>query len=87
MGDKAKGLYGKFHVERIDGSSAPGGKHEGCAYFVLDLSHDVHALPALLAYADSCAADYPLLAADLRARVSEIEARGFAWAGSGGLTR
>ena len=67
MGDPAKGIYDKFRVERRDGSDAPGGKHDGCVYFVLDLIHDKHAFPALLAYADSCEAEYPLLAADLRA--------------------
>lgn len=63
--DANRGLYGKYRVERVDGSSGPGGKHEGCDYFVLDLTHDHHAKAALKAYADSCRADYPLLAADL----------------------
>jgi hypothetical protein len=65
MGDKTRGIYGKFKIERIDGSSAPGGKHAGCFYFTLDLDHDPHAKPALKAYAESCRADYPKLAADL----------------------
>ena len=51
MDDKSKGLYEKFQVCRIDGSHLPGGKHENCDYFVLDLSHDPHAIPALKAYA------------------------------------
>lgn len=59
------GLYRKFVVTRTDGSSAPGGKHADCNYFVLDLTHDVHAIPALKAYADSCRTELPLLAADL----------------------
>jgi hypothetical protein len=63
--DKTKGLYNKFTVTRTDGSSAPGGRHEGCQYFVLDLMHDRHAPAALRAYADSCRADYPALAEDL----------------------
>src|ERR1700758_3049829 len=62
------GLYNKFHIERTDGSSAPGGKHETCKYFVLDVHCDQHAIPALMAYADSCKADYPLLARDLVAQ-------------------
>jgi len=70
MGDKTRGLYGKFHVERTDGKSAPGEKHDGCEYFVLDLTHDPFAVPALKAYADACAAEYPLLAADLRPKVT-----------------
>ena len=63
--DEERGLYGKYRVTRSDGSSAPGGKHEHCEYFVLDLSHDPHALPALRAYADSCRERYPGLARDL----------------------
>jgi hypothetical protein len=64
-GDKSRGLYEKFKVERTDGSSAPGGKHDGCGYFVLDASCDPHAIPALLAYAESCKPEYPALAKDL----------------------
>jgi hypothetical protein len=63
--DKTKGLYNKFTVTRTDGSSAPGVRHEGCQYFVLDLEHDKHAPAALRAYADSCRSEYPALAADL----------------------
>lgn len=70
MGDKNRGLYQKFFVERTDGSSAPGGKHDGCDYFVLDLDHDKHALAAIAAYAASCELEYPLLAAELRAMLS-----------------
>lgn len=66
MGDKSKGLYNKFAVNRKDGKDAPGEKHDGCEYFVLDLTHDIHALPALQAYSESCEKEYPLLAADLR---------------------
>ena len=65
MGDPKRGLYDKFNVRRTDGSSEPGGKHEHCSYFVLDFSHDDHAIPALEAYAASCRTEYPLLAADL----------------------
>lgn len=65
MGDRTRGMYDKFIVDRSDGSSAAGGKHHGCEYFVLDVTHDPHALPALAAYAVSCRADYPLLARDL----------------------
>jgi hypothetical protein len=67
MGDKTRGLYQKFVVERHDGAdqSELSGKHVGCDYLVLDLTHDPHALPAIRAYAESCRAEYPLLAADL----------------------
>jgi hypothetical protein len=60
------GLHSKFYVERTDGQSAPGAKHDGCHYFVLDATHDPHAKAALLAYADSCKVEYPILAQDLR---------------------
>lgn len=73
MGDKTRGLYEKFTVTRNDGTSEPGGKHEGCEYFVLDLTHDKHARAALMKYAESCHGEYPLLANDLWERI----ARGF----------
>lgn len=66
MGDKTRGLYEKFKVERTDGTSKPGGKHDACFYFVLDITCDPHAIPALMAYAEACKADYPLLARDVR---------------------
>lgn len=69
MGDRTRGIYHKFVVSRTDGTSAPGGKHDGCFYFVLDLNHDPHARAALAAYMKSCEAEYPLLAADLRAQL------------------
>jgi hypothetical protein len=68
MNKQAKGLYEKFNVTRTDGRHAPGEKHAGCEYFVLDISHDKHALPAIAAYAESCKADFPLLAADLHSK-------------------
>ena len=77
MSDKAKGLYRKYTVERLDGSSALGGKHADCDYFVLDLIHDEFAHKALIAYALACGQKYPRLAADLRKRARLIaEARG-----------
>ena len=71
---KERGIYGKFEVRRTDGQSAVGEKHDGCAYFVLDLNHDPYAVPAIRAYAGSCAADYPWLAMDLRYAADRIEA-------------
>ena len=65
------GLYNKFRVERIDGSSAIGGKHRNCRYFVLDLDHDPHAAPAIAAYAADCSASRPQLAADLIAMINK----------------
>lgn len=67
------GLYEKFKVERTDGQSEPGEKHHGCEYFVLDLDHDPHAIPALKAYAESCLDDYPQLAHDLKMKWLRLE--------------
>lgn len=62
-----QGIYrNKFNVTRTDGTSSPGGKHANCKYFVLDLNHDPHALPAIRAYAESCKATYPKLAEELQ---------------------
>lgn len=75
MGDRTRGLYGKFWVERTDGKSAPGQKHDGCEYYILDLTHDKYAVPALRAYAEHCEHEYPLLAADLFAKADAIAAK------------
>lgn len=63
------GLYNKFIVTRADGD--PTSKHANDEYFVLNLTTDKHAIPALAAYAEACAAEYPKLADDLRAKVAE----------------
>lgn len=60
-----RGVYRKFHIERTDGGSGPGQKHDGCNYFVLDLTHDPFAIPALRAYAEACRTRRPQLAHDL----------------------
>lgn len=59
------GLHHKFNVTRTDGSSEPGGRHDGCFYFVLDTDHDPYARAALRAYAEACAQDLPELSEDL----------------------
>lgn len=59
------GIYNKFNVTRTDGMDFPGGKHDGCEYFVLDLTHDPFAQAAIVAYAEACEAEYPALARDL----------------------
>lgn len=64
------GLYQKFTVTRTDGTDAPGEKHFGDEYFVLNISSDTNAIPALSAYADACEGTYPQLAIDLRAKIS-----------------
>lgn len=63
-----QGLFRKFDVRRTDGSDAPGGKHDGCEYFVLDVTHDPHAKAVLAAYAAGVEATHPQLAADMRQR-------------------
>jgi hypothetical protein len=73
MGDENRGLYEKFKVTRTDGSSEPGGKHEGCRYFVLDLTHDEFAASALRAYGMACRRDYPALSADLLQIATDLE--------------
>lgn len=63
---KQLGLYNKFRVIREDREDRPGYRHHECRYFVLDMSHDPHAIPALRAYAKSARADgYAVLADDL----------------------
>lgn len=63
--DRKRGLYQRYTVKRVDGSSLPLGRHHHCHYFVIDLNHDIYAGPALEAYADRCIDQYPLLAKDL----------------------
>lgn len=58
-----RGIYNKFNITRTDGTDAPGGKHHGDEYFVLNLTTDKNAIPAIAAYAAACAAEYPALAA------------------------
>lgn len=70
--DAKRGIYSKYTVTRTDGSSGPDGKHEHCAFFVLDLNHDPYAIPALRAYAEACRKEYPGLARDL-ARIVDAE--------------
>ena len=72
MGNRNRGLYGKFIVKRADGTHRPGEKHDGCDYFVLDLTHDPFAVEALAAYASACGREYPLLARDLRAKLQAM---------------
>ncbi len=59
------GVKKKYQVKRLDGKDCRGGKHENCAYYVLDLNHDRYAVAALEAYANACRLDYPELAGDI----------------------
>lgn len=64
--ETSPGLYKKFHVRRTDARDISfHDKHFGCEYFVLDVTHDPFAIPALEAYIDYCRTDLPQLAADL----------------------
>ncbi len=62
---KDTGLYGKFHVSRVDERDQPGGDKENARYFVLDYVNDPFARQALMYYAFVCSKDYPELAQDL----------------------
>lgn len=64
-----QGMFHKFDIRRTDGSSDPGGKHEHCRYFVLDLDHDKHSVDAMRAYAVSCKQSHPQLSADILAQL------------------
>lgn len=63
------GLYRKFNVTRTDGTDRPGGKHHGCEYFVLDLTHDPFAVHAIASYIIACRDQYPSLAHDLEEKL------------------
>ena len=67
-----RGLSRKFDVKRTDGGHQKGRRHHNCRYYVLDLDHDLHALPAIVAYAESCQATHPRLAMDLLRLADEI---------------
>lgn len=69
LDQKSIGLYKKFNVTRTDGKDQPGAKHENDEYFVLNLTSDANAVPALAAYAEACQEKYPALADDLRKKV------------------
>jgi len=68
-------IFEKFKVTRTDGRDACNEKHYGCAYFVLDLTHDPHAAQALRAYAASCRKSHPVLSAELIEVACDIEDR------------
>jgi len=70
--ERTLGLYEKYLVQRADGSTADGGKHEHCRHFVLDIDHDPLAATCLGLYADLCETSYPQLAHDLRKLVGGL---------------
>ena len=71
MPAEAQGIFRKFEIRRVDGSDAPGGKHHGCRYFVLDMDHDPYAVAALAAYARACRDSHPALSGDLERWLAE----------------
>ena len=67
-----QGWYDKYRVTRTDGRDRnQTDKHYQCDYFVLDISHDPLAIPALITYAKATAHKNPMLAADLLSFVSD----------------
>ncbi len=69
-----QGLYEKFEVYRTDGKDQLGEKHDGCVYFVIDLTHDKHGAAAIRAYAEACQNELPHLASDLMDRATHLDA-------------
>jgi len=57
-------VWEKYEVRRMDGRDGPGLKHDGCAHFVLDLTHDPYAVVALEAYSKACAEELRTLSND-----------------------
>ena len=74
MDKRTKGLYRKFSVARTDRRDFVGEKHYGCEYFVLDLTHDPFAKPAIEAYAEACREEYPVLSKELIEKAKQIPA-------------
>lgn len=70
LSNREQGLYDKYYVRRRDLSDRPGGKHDNCQYFVLDLTHDPYALETAHYYSKACEGTHPLLAKDLKRKVS-----------------
>ena len=60
-----KGLQQKYEIKRTDGSDNPGGEHEDCFLFVLDITHDPSAREAVEFYARTVQDTRPKLSADL----------------------
>lgn len=67
------GLFGKYHVERVDGRDAPGGDKADARYFVLDYVNDPLARWPLLQYANRAwRRGYTELAEDLWRQLREL---------------
>ena len=72
-------IYRKFNVTRTDGEHEQGKKHDGCAYWVLDVTHDPYAAAALQAYADACCVTHPTLGDDIARLLSSADAYDHDW--------
>ena len=68
----SEGLGQKYVVTRIDGRDTPGEKHDGCQYFVLDLTHDIAAREAAMQYAWRIRLDNPQLSDEIKNLVRDI---------------
>ena len=73
--DQNRGLYRRFDLYRVGDDGEPQYLVTD-PYFILRYTTDPHARVALAAYADSCEAEFPVLAADLRAALNQVGGRG-----------
>jgi hypothetical protein len=64
-----RGLYGKYRIEKADGSPVD----PNAVYFTLRLDSDPHARAAIRAYIESCRGEQPELAKDLEVMLKKIE--------------
>lgn len=70
-GRSVRSAFTRFALSRTDGQDGHGMPHHGCEYFVLDITCDPFAVPALIAYARACQAGQPQLAEELYSRVGD----------------
>ena len=63
-----RGLYGKYRVEKTDGSPLD----PKAIYFTLRIDTDPHARAAIRAYIESCREENPELAGDLERILAEV---------------
>jgi hypothetical protein len=64
-----KGLYGKYRIEKTDGSAVD----PKAVYFTLRIDTDPFARAAIRAYIENCRVENPDLAGDLEKLLEEIE--------------
>ena len=68
MIEEPKGLFGKYRIEKVDGSPVD----PGAVYFTLRLDTDPHARAAIRAYIESCRGEQSELARDLEKVLKEL---------------